>query len=458
MANRFRLADVLQVTTVDLRDGTLKLVDRSWQTSSPTPDIDYVDLPYGAQSKFSHFERHLDACSLHGFDTVANLIAGANAIEDALEGARLFHDDPLNPTSWWLEANADTESVRRSLLYGGVLNYVTGVGISPLLECEQMLARLSMYRHPLWETISFTSISDSGLSTIGGMWTINNVLGVPPARMGVVEVEKGTAGSLYRVWMGIRDEYISLTNFNPLWECEDGTNESGDCADVGGDATASNNTKVVCDFSVTEAHVIRMSITVADIDAVNDIDFVGRYLILCRCKVTAGTVALQLKSGYSDTAAFAPNEIIYITNTDWRLIELGEVLMPPEGYWASYAPRLDNFELQIFAERVVGAGNLELDCLILIPSRHYVDVVGTDIVTGNHETRIFTHENEEMAALNFSGSNPDTSPELSDRDWYLPVGTSALIIAAERETIQVLGDTVTVRMSYVPRWYSYRDA
>ena len=119
--------------TYDLLGGTLKLEARSWRTRTPAVVGKYRHVAYGAQAQFSHFGVLVEQMDLVGQDTVSNLITGVNDIEDFLERARLNSMMPQRSTNVWLEAHADGESARRSLVYEGSLAYSSAAGISRFL-------------------------------------------------------------------------------------------------------------------------------------------------------------------------------------------------------------------------------------------------------------------------------------------------------------------------------------
>jgi len=465
MAVVLRLANVGQTTTVDLRSGILELVDRSWRTRTAPVEGQYRHTPYGAQPGFSYFGIVVETMDLVGVDTVAHLVGAANDIEEMLELARLFHTDPLRSESIWLEVNADGESARRALLYKGSLQYPTDVGISALLENGTVQASLALSRHPLWEDTVYSSVDEDDISCLGGTFSFSSVAGVCPARLWrtIVRGRNGGGGPLMRFWCGIRPKYLGLTDFTPLWELEDGTAhiDTSEVVDVG----ASGGKKLQVTFATQTDLIKRAQICVAHLagGSLNSNDFYGRYLVLVRAKLSgSGTCAVQMKAGYSSySGVLSPSEIVYIDNTNWRLWELGEIQIPPGGVLAGVTSGARYAEIQVWAERVSGTPLLDLDCLVLIPATHFLYGDGAEIeyvIGATRPATITVREDDLTAAQANFGGTAEAYLDYLVRDWYLPVGDSMFVLAAERNGGHYLTDAVDVDLSYFPRWLSYRGS
>ena len=146
------------------------------------------------------------------------------------------------------------------------------------------------------------------------------------------------------LWLGFRPENAGLTNFESLWECEDGTIVDvvdtalqADVAPINGVNDASpvgalGNDSLRCTFAVDPTLIERFHVTVNDVcTAAGHADFdhqQGEYLILLRCRIigAGGVAGVQMRSGYTGQII---HEEVYVDNTDWHLIPLGNISIPP---------------------------------------------------------------------------------------------------------------------------------
>jgi hypothetical protein len=299
------------------------------------------------------------------------------------------------------------------------------------------------------------------------------VPGNEPARLAAVTVSGrvGGGGPLYRLWAGFRDVHQGSTDFNPVWECENGT--LGADAAIAGDPTASPDpaagAKVRVTFATVSTLANRLGITVAQGAVHGSHNYhhnAGRYLVLCRCKVTAGAVAgLQLRAGYANNTSSAPCEEVYVTNSDWRLIPLGEVTIPPLGYRSAVADvdYVGQAQLQFYAELVTGTpgvDRLELDALCLVPSEHLAVCEGAEVQNVALDPRPASWhvlEDDTTLAVAMRNGVPALNIEHAETDLYLPLGRGPIVVAVERATQHLLTEVIDFSISYHPRWLSYRE-
>jgi len=476
------MAAVLQLTsssgtlTADLLSTALTLRQGAFNTRGPQIEGEFK--PQGMATTFvpHNYERVTETWELVKRDTAANLRAAVYAVERLLEQARRWHEDALLAEACWLQWNVDGEESRRSLVYHGTLSYAGGVA-NPMLDSGALAARLQLIRHPLWEDAASDSYSTPTLSCHGGKWPLTaDVTSTAPQRIAAFTLN-GVSGSgpLARVWAGIRRSTGNDANFQSVWECELGTLTAGDPTHkdtaLGSESGASpvgssNNNKAVTTFATTPTLAKRATISVANVTA-NYSDQVGSYLLLLRCKVDSGTaVSVQARVGATGMtdADHAPNEAAYATATDWRLLPVGNLQIPPAGW--RYERRLyDSIQatqIQLWAERLSGAGSLHLDCLLLIPTLHQVAFEGAAIQYGSpsllYPAVVYTDENDVQTILAYlAATAPSASLKpLTLKNWYLPLYGGLLVLAAERSANHVLTDQVYPVLTVYPRWLSYR--
>lgn len=483
MAQTLRLTD--GTTTVDLLNGPLRLESGSWRTRTPAVKNSYSHSPFGAQSEFDYYEVVVETMTLFGEDEAEILISRINRVEDLLEQARLWHVDKTRTDPVWLEWEAEGENgLRRSLIYEGSLQHLSGIGISPMIQSGVMRVTLTLSRHPLWESSSpidlhaadyFPSISYP-LSNFGGIWNLQIYGGIAPGRIAHLRVSSNNvSGAKGRVWVGIRPFHIGIADFDPVMELESaGTGsysdgELGTDASVQSDVTASGNNFVRVTFGSTEDMALRITMTMEDAVG-GGLDkkgaYFGRYLVLLRYRVSSADTqaAIQLKYGY-DTGHYE-NEKVYTDSGDtyWRLLPLGEIIIPPGQVLLDVSFNLDirytlaSLQFQIFAERVSGAGTLDLDALCLMPSDHIAMVNDYQLPQG---VWFMTLENDEVSAISNGeiGGPIQYNPniEFSMRNFYYPTEGGVIVVAGEQDTgHDLVNNNINASISIYRRWFSYR--
>jgi hypothetical protein len=448
--------------SIDLYNGTLKLIDGSWQTKTPSVRHDFKELMFGLTTTFQGYERVRETLGLLGVNTEANLRAAVNAIEAYQEQIRLWHNDPCQDTSIWLEVGSEGEEPRRALLYDLVLDYPAMLaGVNPLLPTAKLQAHLALTRHPLWESITNYGYSSGDIPALGGSWTLTpTVICTAPHRLNLCQIiPKAGSGPFYRVWAGIRETYEGFSHFLSNWECELGTRAGGATQQASAGASSGYYVQATPTATATKY----LTIKVADVSAF-PLEQIGQYTLLCRCRVSSGEVAVIAKSGASGMADadHRANEAAYVSNTSWRFAELGEIQIPISGWRVGHADvnTIRSTEIQLYAELVSGSGvTLDLDCLVLIPARHFIKIEETGINASYGYAYIYVDENEATTVL-VNNAAGHTAPVMKQtiRDWYLPIAGGLSVWAAERAASQELTDIIRASVSEYPRWLSYRGA
>lgn len=462
MASVFRLADVAQTagTIVDFKSGTLKAVGRTWQTGTPASTNAYRYSPFGALRAFDHFNLRGERFQIVGSETVANLLTAEKKIENALETARLYHTDPFENTSWWLEANANGEDARRTLIYDGSVEFLTRPGADPHMTYGNMWGDVSLVRHPLWETIAQDGFDPGTISCWGGKWVTTSVTeGTVPARLNRVNLAGAVGGNdvaITQLWAGIREEYTGISHYNAIWDFGAGCTYTNNTVDSGTYATTT--------ISSSPTMLKRITKTLYAHDATYYGEYYGRYLVLLRCKVSPSTVvAVKIKKGFVDSHAVTSNEPVYVSNSDhYMLVEVGEVMIPPVGRWYGDATSgIKYFQIELWAERITACGGTDYlysDGLCLIPSRHMLSVNNISVNASDvaHYLAVVVKPTDEVIIFQSSGTGRDFGVDGSTRDWCMPAGNSMLVLAAQRVDEHDTSDELDVALYHYPRWQAYR--
>lgn len=455
----------------NLLSGSIRLERGGYDQKTASPAFDMEALPYGGTAKFVRFPPVTEVIRVSAEDSADNILAAENEIQTLLERARGYFTDLLQPDAVWIYATSAGETIqpstqesKRALVYHGSLALDMPDRFRGGFLGSAFWGKLSIARHPLWEDTEGGSISDLSL----GLWddTLDltshaQYMGNAPARVGAVGISGWSADShITKLWLGIRPTYEGITDFEPVWELEDGTNGTDTTTQTVSGASSGDAKQVT--FATSTDLERRVTIQLADAHSVsNYIHFMGRYLVLCRCKVDASTeVNLKMHHGFVDTIYSAQEDAI-IDNTAWQLIELGEVTIPPRGWRAAgsfFYNNLSGYAIGIDAERLSGTGYLYLDALYFIPSEHMITV---DEMSDGFEPMlsVITTPDDQLYCLVRSAaatSIPRLNPSLSPHNWYIPVDPGFCVLAAQPDTDHSLTETAQITFNYRPRWKMYR--
>ncbi len=320
-----------------------------------------------------------------------NLASAVQSLDDMRLRADRYIRDKTETVPVWLHAKMDSETGERRALVRAI-----DMGWrSPMTDSKGMPAgnkaqlRVDIERAPWWEITAHThSPRNSASETLGAAIIYDytaaglgvgahDIVGDVPARIGALYVQSPAAGALVgRLWMGIRSTKTMEaprvpSEFDPIRECENGTNGT-DAADAV-DATASNGNKVTVTPG-TATWAKRLSLSLTQDPGTNYGAQLGDFLWLLRTKVSAGTWELQLRWGYSAMAddSYVRGPIVELTNTSWDYLEMGRMPVPLRDLHAFTLDIVNSsfdqsYTVQVWARRTVGAGTLDLDCIVCLP-------------------------------------------------------------------------------------------
>lgn len=405
---------------------------------------------------------------------------------DQLAGYVQVLDDWIFRVNWshdftqrqfvWINARWKSEtSMRRAVVYS--LAYSLGNGSSPFgvyLRDDSFVPTLTIVivRAAYWEDTQLTSISSSpgNKSVVGGTCTFiaggqpYSGFGDVPSRIGYMNLTINDAGLRY-FWFGFRTsrEGVVVANFVPVWNL----NSSGWLKNVAHgefandtvitvDATANSGNRLTTDFSGGATLLRRAAISTSDVSGTPE-DQRGLFKCLLRARMSDASIArVRVSSGFCDGSfsgsAYFINPRSTISGTSWFLYDMGIVRIP--GVQREYISLsvIDEAAILIDAERVSGAGNLYMDCLILIP---YNDSYAYADNGGGTTLYILTSPDFVSAAYSVPGILPSV---IEPSGWGYPAYNEVptLIIAGQRGTSHVLTDTITLNGKVVPRWRTLR--
>ena len=288
-----------------------------------------------------------DSRTLVAKNTDVNILAAVSYIEVFISLCERFWSDEHEIGSVWLEESATSETTKRSLIHSITLTPLIVSNLGPRLGKAAAFYTLVIIRDEIWENITGGGVSLNNTPSLGGMVTLPAIDGSAPGRIYKILLTGTDASSdaITTIWGGIKPVYIALTDFDPIIELEKGTLVAP--AALGTDAInasphgGANN---IVTYACTTSDVKIIYETIDDAFAsTNYRHWAGNYLVLLRCKLdTAQPVKLHIDHGYKYGSVFIPGRDIFITHTDWLLIEMGNVSIPP-------FPRIDeNAAIQEF--------------------------------------------------------------------------------------------------------------
>jgi len=407
------------------------------------------------------------------------LAAVLQALEAKREQAR-WYKDGSERYGVWLRSQLSTETGARQAFIEELQHrpkgsfYNRGANVSATLP--EYIAAIK--RIPYWEATSASTYTGTALNCIGGQANLTGTVpGDVPARLAQVQFAGVPgAGALWKFWLGFRtDRFGARASFQSVWNLRKavtfGTYTTGGTTNP--DAMAHDGYKVVCTFNPSGADTPmerRATIRVTDVTASPN-EQRGRYTALMRAKLASGATGsfrVRLADGYYTTLgtgqSFAVRGRVAVTSTAWHYYELGEVRIPSPNELVGGTDFLSNYALGIDAERIGGAGSLEMDCLILIPVGEgfvYASTganVGVEYSAG--DTRplcVHVRPTGKVDSVWMAGSMPVAVGQAKVNDG-LPVGDVRAVLAAERYDGSVKGDTNTVIAYVYHRWNSLRGA
>ena len=420
----------------------------TWQTSAITSDGTIIE-----------------SCTLFAKDVDANIISSVDVLDGLAESTRRFLKDKAEGDSVWYEIVADpaTEIPKRALIYKiEVRPLYTNIYI-PTLGRGAAFYELEFERAVAFEDITAIGSTATACNVLGGTITLGAQRGNLPARIQRLNIISSNA--LEEFWIGIRPVGPGVTNFNPLWECENALTLGADTTIVA-DAAASGTT-VKTTFASGPSMANRFIIKLDDVTAsANYHHFVGEYLVLLRCKVDASTtVGVRMFTGYDNTltAVYQPTyyrPVYGITNQNYMYKELGVISIPSFGYRRMLRndSLVKNYTIGVQAERTAGSGSnaVYCDCLVLIPYQHFIHISKAEM-SAARSVDAYMDELGEINAFMTESNVVLSNMEVQNNNWEYPVVGGMLVFAAERVTTSDKADSGTVTLTFRRRYRVHAD-
>lgn len=396
--------------------------------------------------------------------------------------ARLWVADATRNVPVYLNWNNDGETARRTIVHDINYEVIPNGKFTALQGKNAVYFRISVLHPPFFESsVAETQKTEGSVSTLGGQFYYNvGGYGSIPGRISefIFNDTVGTYTKMYsKIWIGIRDYRHGITDAQTLWEAELGT-LSYDTTTASASAASSDGyltTSFATDTSMKKRFTLPWSV-VYTASASAESDICGRYLVLGRMKLSSATVecAVDLRYGWTDIADVEQScGITYVSGVDnanltnWNLIPLGSVEIPPTGDRDSWVSTTGGFFLSfnfvLYAERLSDAGSMDTDCFVLIPTDHLCIIkgakVGLDGSMVDHGVYIITGDDDVSYAVNKSALASLGNVEYSFENWNYPRTDSRggiVVIAAQASDTHEIGSQADVALTVYPRYLIYR--
>jgi hypothetical protein len=347
----------------------------------------------------------------------------------------------------------------------------------PVAEHNVMTGTMLVEREPYWEATSTQTLAyladTTGLPVV---WDYTSgtadLLGDVAGHIGYVLLVAPAGGEdIGRMWLGLRsaNKHGTLANFVSNWECEAGVFPvlGGEAAQVADDTASGSSMVKITPADATWKKRLSMQL---NLTTANYADQTGTftYLLRARCSVASTTWDIQLRHGYAgwDSDYYVRGPIVSYSKAWWDLVDLGTGDVPVTAIRGVDASRIASHQLEVWARRRSGTGELDLDCMALIPVDEGSMVIRNAalspgasedayfvLATMPENTHIATTESHERGSLT-------GVPEIDADHFFLPPGDGRMYLACASADHHNIGTTqlrigaAAVGGTFYPRYLS----
>src|SRR3990167_8510631 len=450
MADGMAFITMGESTLLDLRQSTIFLLLDTWRTTV-----------VGDGTVMDTFQ-----IGLTGTD--ATLRTNVETLLSIQQRVINYFADPNLNNGAMFRVYSNGENIKQAVIYQFDAAPVNGSAMTPLLGRGHMIYQIGFLRDESWNERNHSFyINSSNVNCTGGKITVNPggvLYGSLNSRIAISNFFSGPATALYRLWLGIQRYLGSNTYswvnsyFDASWEAEVGTAVAGSFVN---DATASpagtsSNCLQVTSVPSSLTKVWWSKLANHEPTAERCYSYLGNWFVLGRMKVDAGTVGVQLRTGQGSSSATQNyeklNEIVYVSNTGWRLVELGKITIPHFGRFNIDSSLLANVCMSLYLQQISGTTtSFKLDEIILIPADHLLKLYKCNLGASDTET-VYVYEDGRINAMHGDWSG---GLEITAINWEWPHDGGFIVVAGERETAHDLGDDIDIGLDIVNRVLGY---
>ena len=457
--NQTTEADVSYLDLLDYNDN-FEIIDNGYTPSEikrgQTQTKDTITFQIKAAS------HDLLAAAIQDFEAqIRNVYYGADVVEKYVVVFRVQTAHETNPRQAYV---FDLEGSPASAFAGTQLDY-------PATDGEYFIERYILtVTHGYWEALASVDYgSASSIAEIGGTvnlsaLSVHSIKGDVGARVSSLIF----TDTYTKVWVGLKDARsgVDPTKFVPVWHLHLGTLTNSTA--TGSDSSASDGTKVITSFTSTDIMRDRVFISTDNVAGADFEHQRGRYQVLLRAQESGGgtgTINVRLAYGSSNPMAYVTLNRVKIRDigSQWHYYELGEADLPAMRGLAS-TNKNSGFTIQAECTEITGTLNVDMDCLVLIPTLNGGLGFSHTIWAASTDQNIYSSliDGHDIAyTLNQAGGANLMIDRLaiSPKDFTLkPTSSGVFVMAAEKSLVSGKGSGLAFSLKCVPRWRNLRGA
>jgi hypothetical protein len=463
--------------TVDLNDGNdgFQLGGRGWLPAVATPV--YMGDPSPV----------VETLHLRLRQTSHNNVSTyMQALHDMQVFADQYINDPTEDTPVWLHAKLDNETGERRALVRRIDVQYGASWYGDEATVLDVPLTITVTREPYWESTTARDLPEYAASAAAvivydysassATADAHDVVGDVGARIEETIIRSVTSGSLDKVWFGIRSaRKADPTKYDPLWECEDGTNEaisSDDAASETNTASPGGGSGVFVAGVPTTNDVWQHyftyqfsnnSVILADIE-----EMYGNYLWLMRTRTsaTADIFDVQFRWGYEDMTndQYVRGPIVELDSENWTYLEMGAKSFPLVDVIVGKGVN-QFYEIQVWAQRTSGSADIYFDCICPIPiDESFLKVSDASASVDEHIVFAQSPKNTISSIVEeVVGGSAGALPPANYSNFVLPPGDGRMFVVYEGSSGSVLTEAKTLNLAtygckYYERWLSLRGS
>ncbi len=451
----------------------VKLVERDDLSTGDTSALALTNFTNGIALRRDAWVQQIANTQQPIAESLQLTLKGATATPDALATVAqaldakvtVINDSKRNPAHGvWLRTRAGETHDRQAFITSVPDKRAANVhGVKAITQGIAEAVPFAFSRMPYWEattavsnivyTADYTLLSSGESGLFGRAMTLGAFLGDVPARLARLTI---TPGNITRAWLGFIKTGVVLgsggTDFQA--ECEAGDlYNSTTVVGLGGSSGYSQNNIARCTFA-DASMLLRCA---AKIDSTPSVFPRGTYQVLLRARVSDGTTKcmVRLADGYLSDTYYSYRNRVLISGTNPLFYPLGTIQVP--AVYGSPVDALAGYRMFIEASRYEGAGNLDLDVVVLVPMTYgyvFIDQMagGTVIVNNLPDGRWEAHQSDGSKVTRLLAVAADGG---------IPIGPEEMVVCVavgDRGTISVLDDTAAFRLDAYERYRTLRGA
>ena len=411
--------DSLDLLNIDGSNSGITLLSNGWQQQVAAQDAEQLEEVF--------------TLSIRG-TSINYLAENFQALTAKIEQVENWMRDYGTARYWvMLVTQLENEASERRAQVLGIAGGEILIDVNVQANFEITQYTLTITRTPWWESIAqYLNTTPGNLSVLGGLAPLdpaNNIVGGDrPARVVDFSVSPAEAHGLNTLWAGWKSGlYGDPEAFQPNWDMADALFTDDDTNTVS-DSSARSGSRLECTFATDATLITRATCRLGTAVSVSDDWPVqrGTYQVLLRAYVDTAPTVVRARIAFSwgtggtlFDPVYRPRQVI--KGVYWAYYDMGTIMIPPMRTLADYV--LGNYYIGVDAERLSGVGNLEMDCLTLIPIEEGAIKLVTrakNVMPGS-TLHVWSDPDDRLFSNSETGGNIESRGEVTPlRRWELP--------------------------------------